>query len=114
MKLRLPWKQSTEGLDQLEEMLAAVLQPVLPRAQFTADLQEFLTSGKEPPPEWLTPPALIDRRLLAFGAILSAAVVLVSSVRVLIAILGVLGMYGHLKPRLQGVEEGVPLSTTAH
>jgi len=93
MKIRWPWQKKHATLNEsaLENLLAATLQPVEPRADFVKDLRTQLVGPEERSFLGL-PRRSLQNGVLVAGAAFSVLLLLATSVRVVVSVLGAVGL----------------------
>ncbi len=93
MKLQLPWnKEENRTTDALEVLLESTLKPIAPNVEFINDLRYRLLGQTEEKKVLGMPESTFHLVLLVLGMLASGAVLILTGIRAIIAILGSLGL----------------------
>jgi hypothetical protein len=92
MRIQLPWKKKeNNSVDSLEVLLESTLKPIAPDSEFINDLRYRLLGQREKKILGL-PEETFHVVLLVLGMLASGAVLILTGIRAIIAILGSLGL----------------------
>ena len=101
MKLQLPWKQEeNHAVDALEVLLESTLKPIAPNSEFINDLRYRLLGQTEKKILGM-PEDTFQVVLLILGVLASGAVLVLTAIRAIIAILGSLGLLQQYRKTLK-------------
>ncbi|MBN2500073.1 MAG: hypothetical protein JXB38_04840 [Anaerolineales bacterium] len=102
MKLQLPWKkEENRSADVLEVLLESTLKPIAPNSEFINDLRYRLLGQTEEKKVLGMPENTFHLVLLVVGMLASGAVLILTGIRAIIAILGSLGLLQQYRKTLK-------------
>ena len=101
MKVQLPWKKrENRSVDALEVLLESTLKPIAPNSEFINDLRYRLLGQTEKKILGM-PEDTFQIVLLILGMVASGAVLILTGIRAIIAILGSLGLLQQYRKTLR-------------
>jgi len=113
MKLQMPWKKKKIILERdmqiIEKRLSSTLKPVEPRPEFLRALR-IQVVGKEQKRILGLSAGRVKQGLLVVGGIFSLAVVILTGIRTILAILSALGLM-QLKKQVEDTHQEAPIHT---
>ncbi len=116
MKWRLPWRKllSPAELVDMESMLNDTLQPVTPSSNFVDELQGRLMRDFANAMDLAAERRTISPAWIIAGAFFASFLVLIAGIRVVIALLGALGILNEMRRQMEEKEEAIPLRVIHH